>query len=105
MMDDPDEVANQSKFYASGGEAAVTESAAPDTVKESLLGVLLPQTEVAQTNSADPPRGLGQSMHTFLCNADNAATVPELLVSKHERQIVDQEIVRFTQRFHCGTGR
>lgn len=96
MMDDPDEVANQVRFYNSGGVAAVKESAAADSIKESLLGVLVPQADAAQTVKTDPPRALGQAMHAFLCNADNAATVPVLLGSKHERQIVDQEIVKFT---------
>lgn len=96
MMDDPDEVANQVKFYNSGGEQAVKESAAADSVKESLLGVLISRVDATQADKHDPPRALGQAMYGFLCNADKAATVPDLLESKHEREIVDQEIVRFT---------
>jgi hypothetical protein len=96
MMDDPDEVANQVKFYQNDGETAVKESAAADSIKESLLGVLIPQADATQADKCDPPRALGQALYNFLCDADNAATVPDLLDSKHERQIVDQEIVRFT---------
>jgi hypothetical protein len=96
MMDDPDEVANQMKFYQAKGEEAVKESAATDSVKESILGVLTPHTEAKATEAADPPRALGQDMYTFLTDKANAATVPGLLKSTHTREIVDQEIVRFT---------
>ena len=96
LMDDEEEIIFQIQFYNSGGQEALEQCAASEGTKDLLRSVLNAEMVAKYQDGSMATFSFGTDLHKFM-KIKKENLIPQLQASSRVREIVEQEIVKFTE--------